>query len=79
MTGQRWRTYALLLHFVATYKAATWVLDFYGNPLGYIIVVFLAGTCLVGLIVPVAPDPPGPRHRREEHPENPAALGQVRR
>jgi hypothetical protein len=65
MTGQRWRTYALLLHFYATYKAVTWLVDRYDNPAGYIAAAFVAATCLVGLIVPVTQDRVA-RHRRDE-------------
>ena len=65
MTGQRWRTYALLLHFYATFNAATWLIDRLGNPWGYVGATFMLGICLVGLIVPVTQDPAA-RHRRDE-------------
>lgn len=65
MTGQRWRTYALLLHFFATYKAITWIIDRFDNAWGFVSTVFLLGICLLGLIVPVTRDRV-PRHRRDE-------------
>lgn len=65
MSGQRWRTYALLLHFYATYRASTWCIGYYGNPWGYVATMFLVGTCLVGLIVPVVEERAA-RHRAVE-------------
>lgn len=66
MTGSRWRTYALLLHLYATYTAATWLVDRFGNPWGYVSTVFLLGISLLGLIVPVTSDRTVGRHRTEE-------------
>lgn len=65
MTGQRWRTYALLLHLYITYKLVTWLLDHLGNPWGYVSTVFVVGWSLVGLIVPVTQER-AVRYRRGE-------------
>lgn len=66
MTGQSWRTYALLLHLYATYTAVTWFLDHLAAPWGSIAAIFLLGWALVGLIVPVISDRTVGRHRSEE-------------
>lgn len=66
MTGQRWRTYALLLQLYATYAAIDWLLDHFDEPWGFVTTVFLLGFSLLGLIVPVTPDRVTARHRREE-------------
>jgi hypothetical protein len=65
MTGQQWRTYALLLHLIATYKVVDWLLDNFDEPWGFITSMFVAASCLVGLIVPVSRDRAA-KHRREE-------------
>lgn len=65
MNGQRWRTYALLLHMYATYTAVSWVLDHLAAPWGSVAAIFLLGWALVGLIVPVTQDRVA-KHRREE-------------
>lgn len=65
MTGQRWRTYALLLHLYAIYSAATWLIDQLSNPWGYIATIFLLGWALIGLIVPVTADRAA-KHRLDE-------------
>lgn len=53
MNSQAWRTYALLLHLLFTYKLVTWLLDLFGNPWGYVTAIFAVGLCLLGLIIPV--------------------------
>ncbi len=66
MTGQRWRTYALLLHFIVTYKVATALIDRLGSPWGYVGTALLLSTCLVGMVVPAISDRTTGRHRVEE-------------
>lgn len=66
MTGQSWRTYALLLHLIAAGAAASWLLDHLDEWWRYPAVVFLLGWALVGLIIPVTPDRTVGRHRTEE-------------
>jgi hypothetical protein len=66
MTGQRWRTYALLLQIFATYTAIDWLLDHTSEPWGFVTTVFLLGFSLLGLIVPVTTDRTVGRHRIEE-------------
>lgn len=68
MTGQQWRTYALLLQFFATYTAIDWLLDRFDEPWGFVTTVFVLGFSLVGLIVPVTSDRTVGRHRTEEQP-----------
>ncbi|MDX3661307.1 hypothetical protein PV646_28715 [Streptomyces sp. ID05-26A] len=66
MTGQQWRTYALLLHLVATGAAVAWLFERLGEPWRYTVTVFLLGWALLGLIVPVSTDRTVGRHRIEE-------------
>lgn len=66
MTGQRWRTYALLLHLFATAAATRWVLDHLPDPWRYPAAVVLASWALLGLIIPVTTDRTVGRHRTEE-------------
>lgn len=66
MTGQQWRTYALLLHLIATGVAVGWLLGHLDDPWRYPAVVFLLGWALLGLIVPVTSDRTVGRHRTEE-------------
>lgn len=68
MTGQQWRTYALLLHLIAAAVGARWALDHLPGPWRYPAAIFLASWMLLGLIVPVTSDRVTARHRREEPP-----------
>lgn len=56
MTGQQWRTYALLLQLYVTYRAVNWLLDNLSDSWGYVTSVFVLVWSLVGLIVPVTRD-----------------------
>lgn len=68
MTGQQWRTYALLLHLIAAAVGARWALDHLPDPWRHPAAIFLATWMLLGLIIPVTRDRASGRHRVEEQP-----------
>lgn len=66
MTGQRWRTYALILQIYVLMQAMSKCLDYLGPTWGVIAATCLIPLALLGLAIPITPDRTVGRHRTEE-------------